>query len=90
MALEVDPWFGSNTGNVTKIKEMTSFQYLNPKSLKGLKKKVQTKVKPLKQIPRCHHRSCFKKKNYPLLELSILQTAAQRHKEIPEAFNAPS
>lgn len=50
MTLEVDLWFGSNTGNVTKIKEMTSFQNHNPKSLKGLKKKVQTIVKPLKQI----------------------------------------
>lgn len=43
MTLEVDLWFGSNTGNVTKIKEMTSFQYHNPKSLKGLKKKCRQK-----------------------------------------------
>lgn len=48
MALEVDPWFGSNTDNVTKIKEMTSFQYLNPKSLKGLKKKSADKNQTIK------------------------------------------
>lgn len=64
MTLEVDLWFGSNTGNATKIKELTSFQYHNPKSLKGLKKSADnSQTIKANKYPDAIIKAALKKKN---------------------------